>query len=141
MYIQRLICAFLLVCAVVAVQGDVHEADTNGDGKTDQWIERVDGTLTTVETDRDYDGVVDHTVEYDEDGRKTVEEMDYNFDGTMDDYSYFESGVLATREIDTNYDERVDLWVYLSEGMYIRKYERDTDYDGTPDVVQDYDAE
>lgn len=141
MHTRRVIWAFLLIVFAVPLYADLHEADTNGDGKTDQWIERVDGKLTLVETDRDYDGVVDHTISYDEDGRKAVEEMDYNFDGKMDDYSYYESGALAAREIDSNFDERVDLWVYLSEGVYIRRYERDTDYDGTPDIVQDYDAE
>jgi hypothetical protein len=139
MHVPRLICAILLSLVVAAVHADVREVDTNGDGETDQWIQRVEGKLSTVETDRDYDGVVDHTVEYDEDGRRSVEEMDYNFDGKMDDYSYYESGTLTVRKIDSNYDEQVDLWVYLSEGMYIRKYERDTDYDGNPDIVQDYD--
>jgi hypothetical protein len=141
MHILRLVWALLLLGAAVAAYADLHEADTNGDGKTDQWIERVDGKLTMVKTDRNHDGVVDHTVAYDEDGRKSMEEMDFNLDGKIDDYSYYESGTLTAREIDSNNDGRVDLWVYLSEGVYIRRYERDTDHDGTPDIVQDYDAE
>jgi hypothetical protein len=115
--------------------------DTNNDGKPDQWV-RVDSEgVTSIETDRDFDGEVEYFLKFDKEGDKIYEELDFNNDGLMDDYYFYKNGALKRREIDSNYDQKIDIWVYIVEGAYIEKYERDTDYDGTVDVVEDYGEE
>ncbi len=116
----------------------VRESDENDDGVTDQWIEVVDETTTRIRKDRNFDGVADYELIYDERARKVFESLDFNFDGRMDDFYYYEQGVLARREIDIDFDETIDLWVYLSEGVYISRIERDRDGDGKVDYVKDY---
>ncbi len=107
--------------------------DRNGDGRPDQWYEVADGRVVGLSQDRNYDGEVDYTVEYDAENRKVREEMDFNYDGRMDDFYYFENGQLVRQEVDTNFDGRIDLWVSL-EGQYVRGYEMDRDFDGVAEV-------
>ena len=125
------------LCVPLPASSPAFAADSNHDGKPDQWYEVDGGQVLALSQDRNYDGQVDYLVEYDRQGLKTREEMDFNFDGRMDDFYYFEKGTLAREEIDSNFDQRIDIWVFL-EGPYIRRYEMDKDFDGRVDVIKDY---
>jgi hypothetical protein len=111
--------------------------DRNGDGRDDQWYEVTDGRVVGLRLDRNYDGQVDYTVEYDADNNKVREELDFNYDGRMDDFYFFEGGELVREEVDSNFDGRIDVWVSL-EGQYIRGYEMDRDFDGVAEVRKVY---
>ena len=93
---------------------------------------------TTVELDRDGDGVVDYRVTYDRSGSVAEEDMDFNNDGKMDTFYYYTRGVLQRVEIDSNNDGKVDIWVTILDGTYVQRYEQDTDFDGKPDRVRDF---
>lgn len=133
-----LLFAFALAAAA-ALAAPTYTNDYNKDGAADQWYEMSGDRLTAVSMDRNYDGEVDYTAQYDTGGRKISEEMDFNYDGIMDDIYFYEAGKLVREEIDSNFDGRIDVWVFL-DGLYIRRYEVDSDFDGTVDRVQDYAA-
>ncbi len=131
---------FLVVYAYAGDQKFMYTADSNDDGKPDQWYNMQNNMVTYIEMDRNYDGEVDYKAEYNDEGKMETEEMDFNFDGKMDDFYYYdEEGILAREEIDSNFDGKVDVWIYLYKGIYIKKYEKDTNFDGKIDVVKDYD--
>jgi hypothetical protein len=96
---------------------------------------------STVELDRNDDGVADYRATYDQKGRVVLEEMDYNFDGKMDTFYYYREGVLQRVEIDSKFNGKVDIWVYLLDGKYVRRYERDTTGNGKADFVRDFGKE
>lgn len=135
-----LVSAFLVGTAA-AFAGTIQEIDENEDGVTDQWIETVDGEVTSIRKDLDFDGQADYFLAFDELALKVYEELDFNRDGHMDDFYYYSEGVLRRREVDTNFDKAVDLWVTIREGVYVGKIERDTDFDGKPDYVKTYGSE
>jgi hypothetical protein len=137
---RTLFVLLVLLGACLPLNADTYAADSNEDGEPDQWYEMLDGQVTEVRMDRNFDGTVDYRVRYDGQSRKVLEEMDFNFDGQMDDFSYYEEGRLAREEIDSNFDGRVDVWVTM-EGMYIRRYEMDRDFDGKVDTVKDYEQQ
>ncbi|MBN1835745.1 MAG: hypothetical protein JW820_07835 [Spirochaetales bacterium] len=139
MKITTMLLAFAL-SAAAGVASPAFTVDRNKDGEPDQWYELNGTHITRVSMDRNYDTVVDYTVEYDSDGGKIRETMDFDYDGVMDDFYIFDSGKLVRQEIDSNYDGRIDVWVYL-DGVYIHRYEMDTDFDGQVDYVKDYAAE
>ena len=64
----------------------VAAADTNSDGKPDQW-------------------------QYYEDGQIARTEADTNFDGKVDEVGNFRGGKLFKIEKDSDYDGKVDKWV------------------------------
>ena len=130
----------LLCVSLPAWSGIVSKSDENRDGKIDQWIEDIGDKRFRVHSDLNYDGNVDYSMVYRDDGQKELEELDFNYDGVMDDFYIYVAGVLDRREVDTNYDGEIDLWVYLKEGVYIGKVERDTDFDGEIDYVKVYGA-
>ena len=132
----------LLVCVAAWGYGSSqNEADTNNDGKVDQWMEYPEEGVTLMKFDRDFDGIIDYAVKVDEMGNKLYEELDYDYDGFMDDFYFYNTGVLIRREVDTNFDRAVDLWVYITEGVYVERYERDTDYNGEVDLVKNFGEE
>lgn len=112
--------------------------DTNHDGTPDSWVAHEDGTIRTMEADRNYDGLIDFRATYDDRGRRIYEEYDFNYDGEMDDFYFFEAGALVRQEIDSNFDRRIDIRVYVVDGIYIGRYEWDTDYDGSADKIADF---
>ncbi len=130
----------MFVLAIMPATAQENGDDTNGDGKPDRWLEISGQTISEVSIDRNYDGVVDYIIRYDENGDKKEEILDFNYDGKMDDFYMYARGKMKRREIDTNYDEKIDIWVYL-DGIYIEKYEKDTDFDGKIDITEDYTGE
>ena len=132
--ILLLLILFTAVCYASAQQS---EDDTNGDGSPDRWVTINAGLVSEVSLDRDYNGIVDYIVRYDEKSRKSEEILDFNYDGEMDDFYFYAAGTMKRREIDSNYDNKIDIWVYL-DGIYIQKYEKDTDFDGQIDVTEVY---
>jgi hypothetical protein len=131
----RLTLAALWLLALLPLAGASPELtlDRNGDGNPDQWYEVTDGRMVGLSLDRNYDGEVDYSVQFDADNRKVREEMDFNYDGRMDDFYVFEDGKLVRQEVDSNFDGRIDVWVSL-EGQYIRSYEMDRDFDGVAEI-------
>jgi hypothetical protein len=113
-------------------------SDENSDGKVDRWYSMEGQSILEYTADRNFDGIVDHRVVFDEDGLPAYEELDFNLDGAMDDFYFYSGGALSRREIDSNYDDRCDIWVYLVEGVYVQRIERDADYDGEIDRVTEY---
>ena len=117
----------------------MYTADSNNDGKPDQWYSMENDAVKYLEMDRNYDGKVDYIADYGEDGKLIKEELDFNYDGKMDDFYYYnEDGVLSREEIDSNFDGKPDIWIYLYKGIYIKKYEKDKNFDGRVDIVKDY---
>ncbi len=129
--------AVMLLFSAFSGFASVMEDDLNNDGITDKWVESESGLISSVKIDRDYNGLVDYMVSYDENQKKIYEEMDFNSDGEMDDFYYYSGGKMTRREIDSNYDGKVDIWVFL-DGIYIQRYEKDTDFDGVVDVKKDF---
>ena len=123
---------------VIFAQTLTDEEDRNKDKKTDRWFYlKSDGGIT-INSDNNFDGIVDHILETDRQGNKLYEEMDYNYDGIMDNFYYYKNGALERQEIDSNYDGNIDIWIYLEKGIYITKIERDKDHDGKIDFVKIY---
>ena len=138
-FIITVIVTTILAMAVFAENPAIYTADSNADGKPDQWYNMENNEIRHMEMDRNFDGKVDYLADYSKDGKLVSEEMDYNYDGKMDDFYFYDGeGVLIREEIDSNFDGKTDIWIYLYKGIYIKKYEKDTDFDGKPDVVKDY---
>jgi hypothetical protein len=128
----------LFFCSLSLMALTEYSGDENGDGTADHWYSFNGELLRCVKTDRNYDGMIDCIVTYDERGLKACEQYDFNYDGLMDDFYYYESGILLRREVDSNYDQKIDIWVFLDEGLYIRRLEQDKNFDGMPDYIKDY---
>ncbi len=139
MKIRTSLIIFLLIVLHFNVLASVeYTSDQNNDGEPDQWFLMENGIIIRIESDRNYDGIIDNVLIYNENGIMEYEELDYNYDGIMDDFYYFEEGLLAIREIDSNYDEEIDIRVLLEEGKYVRRIERDTNFDGELDLIKEY---
>ncbi len=139
MKIRTCLIIFLLLIIQINVFASVeYTSDQNNDGEPDQWFVIEEGIILRIDSDRNYDGIIDHILIYNDKGIKEYEELDYNYDGIMDDFYYFEDGQLSRREIDSNYDEQIDIWVELEDGKYIKRMEQDTDFDGERDVIKEY---
>jgi hypothetical protein len=96
---------------------------------------------STVEIDRNGNGIIDYRVIYDRNGKVAEEDLDYNDDGKMDTFYYYTNGVLQRVEIDSHFSGKVDIWITILDGKYIQKWEQDTNGDGKPDLVRDFGKE
>lgn len=119
----------------------VTKYDLNHDGTPDVFsysitVKGEDGKetqrLVRKELDLNYDGKIDITKWYDENGLVEKEAYDLDFDGKVDQVNFYEKGVCVRKERDLNYDGKADLWLYLEKGHIVRK-ERDTNGDGKVD--------
>ncbi|RKX78898.1 MAG: hypothetical protein DRP87_05015 [Spirochaetes bacterium] len=135
---KALFCLLLVILPLSAFSTSGVASDTNGDGKSDQWVEKKENGDTILRIDRNSNGKVDYLVKINEQGKKIYEEIDFNYDGVMDDFYYYIEGVLKRREIDTNFDGKIDLWVYIDKGIYIESYEQDKDFDGEIDYKHEF---
>ena len=112
--------------------------DRNYDGVVDRTEFYDDqGVIQRVEADSDADGKIDEWVAY-EKGVATKGEKDLNKDGKPDTAMIYDiKGVIVRTETDANGDSKVDEWVYYADGVPV-KAEKDTNNDGKVDTWLDY---
>jgi hypothetical protein len=111
--------------------------DVNGDGRAN--IRHVsDGPRELcAEIDLNFDGRVDITRMFGEDGKIAREQHDFDFDGRLDQMSFYEGGVLVRKQLDTNFDSMSDTWVWCT-GPMIARLERDRHHSGRVDTWEQY---
>ena len=92
--------------------------------------------------DRDGDGVPDHWIYRDTQGRPEREEFDDNGDARADRTAWLDAvtGTETRVEEDTNLDGRIDTWIEYAEGAPARQ-RRDTNHDGVADEWSYYDRD
>jgi len=87
------------------------EADTNGDGKMNEWIFYKNGSPAKAEKDTKGDGKPDTFLTYDSKGTTIKSETDTNGDGKVDEWVYYKKGAIIKAEKDTNRDGKPDTWL------------------------------
>ena len=85
------------------------EADSNYDGKTDIWLQFVDGRLAEEDLDTNGDGQPDVWKFY-IDGQLNRIRRDRNFDGKPDVWEIYTKGHLERIGVDDTFDGHVDRW-------------------------------
>jgi hypothetical protein len=116
----------------------VESIDVNGDGQPNVTHALEGERRVCTELDLNFDGKMDMTRFYEDDGvTPKREEYDYDFDGLIDEVLIYEEGALVRRELDTNFDHRVDTWILCEDG-YVVRVERDRRRRGRPDVFEEY---
>ncbi|MDP3276522.1 MAG: hypothetical protein Q8Q09_15095 [Deltaproteobacteria bacterium] len=98
------------------------------------------GRLFCREVDANFDGRVDLTRFFDEQGRTRLVEDDYDFDGRVDVVATYQNGQVVSDILDTNFDGRTDTWRFYSEGRVVRQ-ERDANNDRLVDMWEEFDAQ
>ena len=135
----------------------VEKADTNKDGKPDEWKYYQGDQLDRIERDGDYDGKpeiklwmkkgkpdrseVDRNgdgkpdlTRFMEDGKPVREQGDLNFDGKLDVWSYYKGTDKDFMIVDKNYDGRPDAWFYYGpRSLKVIGGKMDEDFDGKID--------
>ena len=134
----------------VEVKGDtvIRTYDLNKDGKPDDWkhfrlVPQPDGQakelMTERELDTNFDGKVDSTTWFDDDGQRTKEVCDLDFDGKPDVINDYEHGVIVRKELFETHREKPDATVYFEGGKKVR-VERDTHGNGKIDTWEYYEG-
>ena len=85
------------------------DADTNFDGKIDQWVLFVDGKMAEIQIDTNNDGKPDVWKFYSE-GNLIRIKRDKNHDGNVDTWEMYARGKLERMGVDENFDGHVDRW-------------------------------
>ena len=120
--------------------------DLNKDGKADDWkhfrlVANPDGTTHEVlferELDTNFDGKVDLTTWFDDDGQRAKEIYDLDFDGKPDVIDTFEHGVIIKKELFQTHREKPDATAFYEGGKKVR-VERDTHGNGKIDTWEYY---
>lgn len=124
----------------VACEGkQIERIDVNEDGRAD--IEHVvrGGRRVCTKADMNFDGKIDVTRFYENDGVTVAfERYDFDFDGRVDQLSFYENGVLVRKELDTTFNNSIDTWLWCEDG-WVSRSERDRKANGQPDVWEAYD--
>ena len=84
-------------------------ADTDFDGKVDQWLTFSRGRIVKIETDASKNGKPDRTKVY-MNGKLSRVQIDQNDDGKTDVWEIYDEGKLQRRGVDLDRDGRVDRW-------------------------------
>lgn len=122
----------------VAGGGEVREFMV-GEGRPTPVKEvRRSGRLFCRETDANFDGRVDITRFFDDQGRVRRVEDDYDFDGRLDLVALYRDGVIAEDMLDMNFDGRADTWRTYAGG-HVARSRRDRNSDGMVDMWEDFD--
>ncbi len=125
---------------IPAPSGNAGQVDRDGDGRTDQWIEREDGVVVRERFDENFDGTPDRILLYDPASHDVVAiEEDADFDGRIDTWTTLRGGQVIGRRADGNGDGQVDSWSYYQNGV-ITRLERDANADGFRDSVAYYEG-
>ncbi len=128
-----LIIALLFILPAMSHAEEIHEVDTNGDGKADQWFFRTNSLLVKLEEDFDFDGKVDkRALFFYQNGQKTKVEIDSNMDGKADGWSYHKNNKRYRIESDTNYDGKADYIIDNQKNITLI----DSDYNGQMDIQE-----
>ncbi len=99
---------------------------------------RRGGRLFCRETDANFDGRVDITRFFDDQGRVRRVEDDYDFDGKIDVVATYRDGTIVSDVLDTNFDGRTDTWREYQNARLARA-QRDSNSDGIVDMWEDFD--
>jgi hypothetical protein len=99
---------------------------------------RRNGRLYCRATDANFDGRVDITRFFDEQGRVRRVEDDFDFDGKLDAVAIYRDGIIVSDILDTNFDGRTDTWREYEGGRLVR-LQRDSNSDGIIDMWEDFD--
>ena len=104
---------------------DERGVDVDGNGTADVTdVFDGDRRLCTA-MDMNFDGHVDLTRFYAEDGEATRLELhDFDFDRRVDEIALFEGGQRVRAEIDTDFDDRMDLFMWCEDGQATRVQRR-----------------
>jgi hypothetical protein len=119
--------------------------DSNDDGNPDVWehyAKGAQGRMTTLEIDRDDDGVRDAFYRFEGDSL-AEERHDSNNDGRIDLQILYQNRLRMSAEEDQNKDGRMDTWttyVSVNGSEVIERIERDERGDGEVDVVELFDT-
>jgi hypothetical protein len=84
-------------------------ADTNYDGKIDNWEIYVNGRMSEEDLDTNYDGAAD-VWKYYLDGKLSRVKRDRNHDGKPDVWEIYTNGHLTRMGLDDTFDGHVDRW-------------------------------
>jgi hypothetical protein len=84
-------------------------ADSNYDGKLDDWATFVGGRLSEEDVDTNFDGAAD-VWKYYTDGKLARIKRDRNFDGKPDVWEIYTNGHLERMGLDDTFDGHVDRW-------------------------------
>ncbi|GAF81434.1 unnamed protein product, partial [marine sediment metagenome] len=103
-------------------------ADTNGDGRYDEFIYYVEGNPDRAEQDTNHDGNNDTTIRFGPDAKPLLQERDTNADGRTDQWIDFEAGLPKLQRDDHNFDGKADSSIEFQAGVPLRK-EEDVNFD------------
>jgi hypothetical protein len=106
-------------------------ADTNYDGKLDDWVTFVNGRMSEEDVDTNFDGAAD-VWKYYKDGKLTRVKRDRNFDGKPDVWEIYNDGRLERMGLDDSFDGHVDRWD-RDESVRNEESAGSTDAGGAPD--------
>jgi len=95
-----------------------HLFDFNKDGKIDLVKHFKYGKLLKIETDQDYDGLVDTISEYDTKSGELKKKT--QADGNTNIWKYYFKNEIRKKEVDRNSDGKPDVWVYYRNGKITR---------------------
>ena len=84
-------------------------ADTNFDGRIDEWVTFSRGRIVKLEKDTSGDGKPNETNVYMA-GKISRAQLDMNGDGKIDVWEIYDDGKLQRRGVDLDRDGRVDRW-------------------------------
>jgi hypothetical protein len=132
------------------MRGDqvIRTYDLNKDGKPDDWkhfrlVPQPDGQnreqLLERELDTNFDGKVDLTTYFDDDGMRVKEIYDLDFDGKPDVINTYEHGVIIRKESFQTHREKPDATAFYEGGKEVR-VERDTHGNGKIDTWEYYEG-
>ena len=124
--------------ACVSGGGELVQYSVGGERPTPVVEVRRGGRLFCRETDANFDGRVDITRFFDEQGRVRRVEDDYDFDGKLDVVASYREGVIVSDVLDTNFDGRTDTWRTYQAGVLSRS-QRDANSDGIVDMWEEFD--
>lgn len=113
-------------------------SDSDFDGKVDRTeIYDEEGKVKAVEVDSDSDGKIDEWLEF-KNGVRTKGKRDMDGDGKADVFlRYDKDGELVQLESDTSGNGKIDEWVFYENGEP-KSAEKDTNGDGKPDTWIEY---
>ncbi len=124
--------------ACVSGGGELVQHSVGGDRPVPVVEVRRGGRLFCRETDANFDGRVDITRFFDDQGRVRRVEDDYDFDGRLDVVATYREGVIVSDVLDTNFDGRTDTWRTYQAGVLSRS-QRDSNSDGIVDMWEEFD--